>query len=156
MIIEMRKPCKYCGKTSGLVEEKNGQHTVSCAECGRHNYNAPKNEIGLSKEPKTCRKPIDDVQRARIMERDGFKCIICGRSAAVEPGLVLHVSHIISVKDADALAKKYGVAVDAFVNKDFNLFASCSNCNLGQGGRSIIPAVSVFISAYIAGKASHD
>lgn len=154
MIIEMRAICKHCGNCkSGLVAWKNGQHTVTCIGCGRHNYNAPKNEIGLSNEPKTCRKNIKDTQKVRIFERDGFRCMICGKSVPMFPDIVLHVSHIISVKQADDLEKKYNVSAAAYVNKDVNLFTCCAECNLGQGSASMIPSVAVFIAAFISGRA---
>src|SRR5207237_9691858 len=46
--IPMREPCKWCGFTgAGTVYVRNGQHTVRCNGCGRHVYNAPKEELGL-------------------------------------------------------------------------------------------------------------
>jgi len=43
--ITMREHCKYCGCDVGRVGNVNGQACVSCDQCGRHVYNAPKWEL---------------------------------------------------------------------------------------------------------------
>ena len=53
------------------------------------------------------------------MQRDDFKCKICGRSPATDPSVVLHIDHIIP-------CSKGGRAdID-------NLQTLCSKCNLGK------------------------
>lgn len=58
--------------------------------------------------------------RYSILQRDGFRCQICGRGA--EDGVKLHVDHIIPVS-------KGGKTVEN------NLRTLCEDCNLGKGAR---------------------
>jgi hypothetical protein len=57
--------------------------------------------------------------RWRVLTRDSFRCRSCGRSPAVERGVVLHVDHIIPWS-------KGGQTVDE------NLQTLCDRCNLGK------------------------
>lgn len=134
----MRSPCKFCQHPNGIVEEKNGQNTVRCEACGKHNYNAPKAETGESERRITSREGIDPTKRARILERDGAKCCTCGRGS---PDVILHLGHVISVADAD----KYKIRKD-WINSDENLVTQCEECNLGQGGKSMAARVAVYIA----------
>ncbi len=54
-----------------------------------------------------------------IMQRDNFKCCMCGASPAKDPNVVLHVDHIIP------WSKGGETTID-------NLQTLCSNCNLGK------------------------
>lgn len=56
--------------------------------------------------------------RFRILQRDQFRGIYCGRSAAQE--VVLHVDHVIPVSAGGS-------------SEDGNLCAACAECNLGKG-----------------------
>lgn len=57
--------------------------------------------------------------RFRVMQRDKFKCRICGASPATDPTIILHIDHIVPYA-------KGGTA-------DFeNLQTLCSKCNLGK------------------------
>jgi len=58
--------------------------------------------------------------RFRVMQRDSFKCALCGCSPATDPAVVLHVDHIVPWS-------KGGETTLA------NLRALCSSCNLGKG-----------------------
>jgi len=62
--------------------------------------------------------------RFEIFERDKFTCQYCGRTP-IEDGLVLHVDHVISVKNGGDNGKN-------------NLTTSCSDCNLGKGAKTTI------------------
>ena len=57
--------------------------------------------------------------RFRVMQRDNFKCCICGASPAKDPSVVLHVDHIIP------WSKGGKTELD-------NLQTLCSNCNYGK------------------------
>lgn len=58
--------------------------------------------------------------RFRVLQRDRFRCCICGRSPATEVGVVLHVDHVRPwSKDGPT--------------KMENLQTLCSKCNLGKG-----------------------
>lgn len=51
------------------------------------------------------------------MQRDNFKCVICG--AAAEDGEKLHVDHVVSVSKGG-------------LSEPSNLRALCSKCKLGK------------------------
>lgn len=124
----MRKPCPHCGNAIGRLEDKNGQDTVRCSACGRHCYNAPRTETGRSvRTVATIHKALRPSLRARVIERDGFACVLC---RATETRL--HVGHLIPV-EAGIL---YGLT-DAEINDEENLAAMCEECNLGYGNRPI-------------------
>lgn len=57
--------------------------------------------------------------RFKVMQRDGFKCRICGKSPANDSDITLHIDHIIP-------CAKGGTA------EMENLQTLCSKCNLGK------------------------
>jgi hypothetical protein len=57
--------------------------------------------------------------RWRVLTKDSFRCRSCGRSPALEAGVVLHVDHIIPWS-------KGGKTIDE------NLQTLCDRCNLGK------------------------
>jgi Homing endonuclease associated repeat/HNH endonuclease len=57
--------------------------------------------------------------RFRVMRRDHFRCVICGRSPATDPSVLLHIDHIIAWSRGG-------------VTEDSNLRTLCSHCNLGK------------------------
>jgi len=58
--------------------------------------------------------------RLKILTRDCFRCVYCGRSPATNPGVELHLDHIIPF-------------VDGGENTEDNLQTLCKDCNLGKG-----------------------
>lgn len=56
--------------------------------------------------------------RFKILQRDGFKCVLCGRAAA--DGAKLHVDHKVAI----AIGGK---------TEETNLHSLCQDCNLGKG-----------------------
>jgi len=120
----LRAPCLGCGHTRGRVIERNGQDTVRCLSCDRHCHNAPRTETGRAQRSvTTVHAAIKPKQRARIIMRDGARCIWCRNSESN-----LHVGHIISVE----VGLQHGLS-DQELNDDENLVVLCENCNLGQG-----------------------
>lgn len=72
--------------------------------------------------PRDSRGPreIPLALRYYILKRDNFRCVLDGHSPALEPGLILHVDHIVPwVKGGATVAP--------------NLRTLCSHCNLGKG-----------------------
>jgi len=67
------------------------------------------------------RKAISKKVRFDIFKRDEFTCQYCG---AHPPSVILHVDHIIPVKDGGG-------------NEDDNLVTSCASCNLGKSANSL-------------------
>ena len=66
------------------------------------------------------RQEISERQRFRILVRDGFSCRACGISPLRQPGVELHVDHIVPWS-------KGGETTDD------NLETKCKQCNLGKG-----------------------
>ncbi len=60
--------------------------------------------------------------RYKVLKRDNFRCVMCGRSPATEQGCELHVDHIIP------FSKGGKTILD-------NLRSACRECNLGKGNR---------------------
>lgn len=58
--------------------------------------------------------------RLRVLTRDKFRCVLCGRTPALNPGVVLHVDHIEPFS-------RDGLTVEV------NLRTLCDHCNWGKG-----------------------
>lgn len=63
------------------------------------------------------RKIMTDSLRYDILKRDGFRCVLCGRSA--NDGVKLHVDHILPVSRGGKTERD-------------NLRTLCSDCNMGK------------------------
>jgi 5-methylcytosine-specific restriction endonuclease McrA len=74
------------------------------------------------------RPNIKPRQRARIIERDGGRCFICGERDRLDAG------HLISIYEG----RKQGFT-EAELMDDENLMAMCARCNSGFGRRSLSP-----------------
>ena len=77
-------------------------------------------------ESKGIRRKKRDVPlrlRLRVLRRDGYKCVLCGRAPAFDKGVVLHVDHILPV------AKGGSTTLD-------NLQTLCKECNLGKSDKT--------------------
>ena len=143
---EMRAPCKSCQTVTGIITTKNGQDTVRCSDCGAWQYNAPKDETGKAERNPNKREPLKDAQRARIYNRDGAICSICGNH---DKGTVFHVAHILSVSDIRQIKQAYGLDLSKYEDDDRNLFVCCESCNLGQGKMSLMPKLAVTIACLL-------
>lgn len=65
-------------------------------------------------------KSINEKTRLKVLKRDNYKCVYCGKSPAIHPGIILHIDHIKPFsKDGD--------------NSLENLQTLCNKCNLGKG-----------------------
>ena len=73
-------------------------------------------------EHRVSRRPLSLAVRYRVLCRDGFRCVTCGRSPAVTLGVELEVDHIVpvSVGGADDVS---------------NLRTLCRECNAGKSNR---------------------
>lgn len=137
---QMREPCPYCLKEgtanmNGTMTTSNGQDVVRCNNCGRHCYNAPRSETGKPQRKIKSREDLSFGQRERILERDGARCVLCGREPQAH-NVIIVIAHAISVHEG----KQLGVSDDA-LNDDANLFAACEECNAGMGSRSLEPKI---------------
>ena len=79
--------------------------------------------IECNSNPESKHKTSRDINlrlRFKVLQRDNFKCCICGRSPATTQGLVLHVDHI----------KPWSKGGETILE---NLQTLCRDCNLGKG-----------------------
>jgi 5-methylcytosine-specific restriction endonuclease McrA len=143
----MRKPCR-CGSDFGKLAEVNGQDTVRCVACNAFAYNAPRTETGRAvRTVTTVHKAIKPKLRARILERDGHRCVLCKAD-----NVRLHVGHVVSVDAGFATG-----LTDAEINDEENLIAQCEECNLGQGSQPIPLRVAIAIlKARISWRTKHE
>jgi hypothetical protein len=66
------------------------------------------------------RKVLAADVRWKVLKRDRYRCVACGKSPATEPGVELEVDHIVPV------ARGGG-------NEETNLRTLCGPCNAGKG-----------------------
>lgn len=82
----------------------------------------PTKEIQATTPHKSSRKTTRDINlrlRFKVMQRDNFKCCICGKSPATSPNVTLHIDHI----------KPWSKGGETTID---NLQTLCSECNLGK------------------------
>ena len=68
------------------------------------------------------RPKLSTWMRYKILRRDRFRCVLCGRSPSKNPDVELHVDHIKAVANGGD-------------STESNLQTLCSLCNLGKGAR---------------------
>lgn len=61
--------------------------------------------------------------RYDVLKRDGFRCVYCGRSPAIDAGVQLHIDHKIPWSEGGETELE-------------NLQTLCSSCNLGKSNKS--------------------
>ena len=79
-------------------------------------------EVKITKRQK---RDIPLGLRLEVLKRDGFRCSLCGRSPAIEPGVVLHIDHILPVAQHGTTTLE-------------NLQTLCKECNLGKSDKTNI------------------
>ena len=70
------------------------------------------------------RREVRPGLKFKVLMRDRFRCLVCGRSPATHLNVELHADHIVSVHDGGKTALQ-------------NLQTLCRDCNLGKGRTSI-------------------
>lgn len=73
------------------------------------------------------RRLVTKALRYQVLQRDGFRCVLCGASAA--DGVRLHVDHVVPVSRGGKTEMG-------------NLRTLCEACNLGKGARLETPSPS--------------
>lgn len=86
----------------------------------KSNLNNTNNQNGTHKT----KRDINLRLRFKVMQRDNFKCCICGSSPATDPTVILHIDHI----------KPWSKGGETTLD---NLQTLCSNCNLGKSDLEI-------------------
>jgi hypothetical protein len=103
---------------SGAVIQRVGMADVPTG------YLGPEKEDELDPiDAKTPREGISKSRRFDVMNRDGFRCQLCG--ATQEQGAVLHVDHKVPL--AKGGSNEYG-----------NLWTLCDLCNLGKSDKTVL------------------
>ena len=70
------------------------------------------------------RRKLTAVTRLRVLQRDGFRCVLCGHSPATDRRIRLHLDHI------QPLARGGSNALS-------NLQTLCQECNVGKGAKAL-------------------
>ncbi|MBD3331003.1 HNH endonuclease [Candidatus Peregrinibacteria bacterium] len=70
-------------------------------------------------------RAINEKVRLRVLKRDNYKCVYCGKSPATHLGVILHIDHI----------KPFSKGGD---NSVTNLQTLCNKCNLGKGNDEMV------------------
>jgi len=74
-------------------------------------------------EPAIRKRNVPLNVRLAVLKRDGFRCVLCGRSPAIEQGVVLHLDHV------------HPFSLGGQSTSD-NLRTLCQECNLGKSDQS--------------------
>lgn len=99
-------------------------------QCGAWVYNAPRTETGRAVYSLASRPDITPSQRSRVLAAHDYRCVGCGRDSF---DVVLHLGHLISLKDAE----EHGFIDDPVVHSEWNLAPMCAECNSGLGPTSV-------------------
>lgn len=129
----MSMPCKFpaCGgNRDGFIRKSGPNNTARCSRCFQFQYCPSKAETGEAVRSINSREDLSEDTRERILKLDNYRCLMCGRAAA--DGVILHVAHIVSVKECQRLE----IDPEQY-NSDGNLFACCEEDNLKQSWRSL-------------------
>lgn len=110
-----------------VSQEMAGQMLYDMNEWFFAQQNAPRKPAPSEKPPrlikfKSERAKMRPSLRFSILQRDGFKCKLCGRAAA--DGARLHVDHKVAIAKGGK-------------TEESNLHTLCEDCNLGKGVRPL-------------------
>jgi hypothetical protein len=81
------------------------------------NNNTNKNKVGKTRD-------IPLSIRIKVLSRDNFRCVFCGRSPATEAGIRLHIDHVLPFSKGGT-------------NTLENLQTLCEECNIGKSNREL-------------------
>jgi hypothetical protein len=96
------------------------RHYTNCPEYNSIRYSK---ELKISRRRSKCDRPrISKGMRFEILQRDKFRCVYCGNSAA--EGFKLHIDHIVPYSDKGG---------DTFEN----LVTACEACNQGKSNKHL-------------------
>ncbi len=128
---EMKQPLSRISNSRYNREFKSSWYQI-CLEFLAYKSGASTSEIEreLQMDEKTpdtlpthaTRRSVSLSLRYAVLKRDNFRCVKCGRSPALSPGIVLHIDH------NQAWANRGETVLE-------NLQTLCSDCNLGKSNR---------------------
>lgn len=128
MSYQMRKPCSECGCAFGVIRTVGFQDTVRCHQCGKFQYNAPRQETGKPQMHVPTREAVKLATRTIVLLRANGACEVCHNR-----DVPLSVGHLLSLDAGRAQGM-----TDEELNHEENLAAMCDACNLGIG-RNPVP-----------------
>lgn len=106
-----------------FVEYINNEENDTTEQNDNKVNNTPSNIKALNITKKNdmhkTKRDINLRLRFKVMQRDNFKCCMCGASPATDPNVVLHIDHI----------KPWSKGGETTID---NLQTLCSKCNLGK------------------------
>ncbi len=109
----LRKFGRWSNALKAFVEFINSEDSLEQESTSNSNMEREESNIHSTK------RDINLRLRFKVLQRDNFKCCICGRSPATTPGLKLQVDHI----------KPWSNGGESVID---NLQTLCSDCNLGK------------------------
>lgn len=141
----LRNPCVQCGGELGHIVVRNGQNTVRCNGCDTYaGFNAPKSETGETQRSVRSRPTRRPSDRARVLLRDGYRCVLCGKRQGDD--VIIVEGHLIS-RD---IGKQIGLSDDE-IDHDENLAAMCEECNSGLSSEPVpMPTMIAVLRARIS------
>jgi len=74
----------------------------------------------ISETPKEKSRNVPLKMRLAVLKRDDYKCVLCGRSPAMNAGVTLHIDHIVPYANGGETVKD-------------NLRTLCAECKWGKG-----------------------
>lgn len=115
---EMRKPISAFSK--GTYERRFGGWRQSLeAFVAFAGGSSPETILRVKTAPTTSPRFPDLRLRWRVLNRDSFRCCSCGKSPAMELGVILHIDHILAWSKGG-------------LTNEENLQTLCDRCNLGK------------------------
>ncbi|MFH1829896.1 MAG: HNH endonuclease [Pseudomonadota bacterium] len=109
-----------------FIESKMGEHITADDNFDNNSDKKHRNHVRLGENNKIkteLTRTIPLRLRLKVLSRDNFRCVYCGRSPATDVGIKLHLDHIIPFS-------KCGKSVEN------NLQTLCQDCNLGKGDKT--------------------
>ena len=111
-------------KSGGTIPEVIETHEETRKPQADHievNKKNEKGEVRILEKTRTVPLSV----RIKVLSRDNFRCIYCGKSPATDVGTKLHIDHIIPFSKGGT-------------NTAENLQTLCEECNLGKSDREIV------------------
>lgn len=92
----------------------------SGAESSSNSEQSEEQTEEIPKIPKEKSRNVPLKMRLAVLKRDDYKCVLCGRSPAINAGVTLHIDHIFPYANGGETIKD-------------NLRTLCAECNWGKG-----------------------
>jgi Homing endonuclease associated repeat/HNH endonuclease len=104
--------------TSQILSERE----IAVEDLGTEVRRAPESSRRKQPRPAEDQRTISLGLRFKVLHRDNFRCVLCGKNPPASPGLVLHVDHILPWSKGGK-------------TEIGNLRTLCEPCNIGRGNR---------------------